>query len=475
MENFWDFNVWGGINLIGVLLISLIIANALKRVIRPLQASLIPTSVLGGLLLLIAAGIFKLITKRTLFESAFFGGNGTTNLEIITYHMLALGFIATTFKSAGGKLTKKRTGEIFNTGVTTVSTYLLQGIFGMVISIAAALIIPGFFKAAGILLPFGYGQGTGQALNYGGIFENEYSFDGGKSFGLSIAALGFLSASIGGVVYLSWLKRKGKITTVIGGEKAVLSEQIQGENEIPMQESIDKMTIQVALVVLAYLFAYLLMFGLGKLLPGMKSVIFGFNFLLGVLSASLIKLILKLLTKIKLVKREYVNNFLMTRTSNFFFDIMVVAGIAAIRLSVLQKYWGILLIMGAVGLVITFVYNHFVAKTLFPEYTEEQFLMMYGMLTGTASTGIILLREIDSEFKTPASDNMVYQNFPAIVFGFPMMLIATMAPVKPWLTLLILVGFFAVMNVILFRSQLLNLIMEKTTPKKTDSTGGDAE
>lgn len=469
MENFWDFNVWGGINLIGVLLISLIIANALKRVIRPLQASLIPTSVLGGLLLLLAAGIFKLITKRTLFESAFFGGNGTTNLEIITYHMLALGFIATTFKSTGGKLTKKRTGEIFNTGVTTVSSYLLQGIFGMVISLIAALIIPGFFKAAGILLPFGYGQGTGQALNYGGIFENEYGFDGGKSFGLSIAALGFLSASIGGVIYLSWLKRKGKITTMIGGEKAVLSEQIQGENEIPMQESVDKLTIQVALVVLAYLLAYFLMFGLGKMLPGMKSVIFGFNFLLGVLSASLIKVLLKLLTKIKLVKREYINNFLMTRTSNFFFDIMVVAGIAAIRLSVLQKYWGILLIMGVIGLTITFVYNHFVAKTLFPEYTEEQFLMMYGMLTGTASTGIILLREIDSEFKTPASDNMVYQNFPAIVFGFPMMLIATMAPVKPWLTLIILIGFFAVMNVILFRSQLWRLVWDKLVMKKSDS------
>ncbi len=468
MENFWDFNVWGGINLIAALLISLILANALKRTIRPLQASLIPTSVLGGLLLLLAAGIYKVITKRTLFESAVFGGNGTTNLEIITYHMLALGFIATTFKSSGGKLTKKRTGEIFNTGVTTVSTYLLQGVFGMVITLIAALAVPGFFKAAGILLPFGYGQGTGQALNYGGIFENDYGFAGGKSFGLSVAALGFLSASIGGVIYLSWLKRKGRITVSIGSEKAFRSEEIQGVNEIPMQESIDKLTIQVALVITAYLISYLLMFFLGKALPGMRSVIFGFNFLLGVLSATLVKLVLGLMKKMKILKREYVNDFLMTRTSNFFFDIMVVAGIAAIRLSVLQKYWGIILIMGIIGLVITFIYNHFVAKTLFPEYTEEQFLMMYGMLTGTASTGIILLREIDPEFKTPASDNMVYQNFPAIVFGFPMMLLATMAPVRPWLTLIILTLFFIVMNVILFRNVLIRMIRKKA---KDNSSG----
>ena len=81
-------------------------------------------------------------------------------------------------------------------------------------------------------------------------------------------------------------------------------------------------------------------------------------------------------------------------------------------------------------------------------------MAMYGMLTGTASTGIILLREIDEEFKTPVADNLVYQNFPAIVFGFPMMLLATLAPKKPILTFIILVAFFAVMNVILFRKQI---------------------
>ena len=144
----------------------------------------------------------------------------------------------------------------------------------------------------------------------------------------------------------------------------------------------------------------------------------------------------------------------MTRASNFFFDIMVVAGIAAIRLDVLGKYWGIMLILGVVGLVITYAYNRMVAKTLFQEYQEEQFLAMYGMLTGTASTGIILLREVDGDFATPAADNLVYQNFPAIAFGFPMMLLATLAPIKPILTLIILCLFFAVMNVILFRKQI---------------------
>ena len=461
MENFWDFNVWGSFNLIAVLLIGLLAANMLKKSIKPLQASLIPTSVLGGGILIVVAGIYKMLTGDVMFDTAFFGGNGTANLELITYHTLALGFIAASFKTSKGKLTKQRTAEIFNTGVTTVSTYLLQAVLGLSISIVATLVIKDFFSAAGVLLPFGYGQGTGQALNYGTIYENDFGFVGGKSFGLTIAALGFISASIGGVIHLNILKKRGKIKATATEEGALRSEQIQSENEIPMQESMDKMTVQIALIAVAYLIAYLLMYLLGNLLPGMKSVIYGFNFLLGVLAATLVKAVMGLFKRKNIIKKEYTNDFLMTRASNFFYDVMVVAGIAAIRLGVLERYWGIILIMGIVGLVTTYIYNYFVAKTLFGEYCEEQFLTMYGMLTGTASTGVILLREIDGDFKTPASDNLVYQNFPAIVFGFPLMLLATLAPTKPILTLIILTLFFAVMNIILFRSKIFRIKPKK--------------
>ena len=454
MSNFWDYSVWGFLNLLALLLLSLLAANMLKKWFPFLQKSLIPTSVLGGAILLIISGIYKAVFSTEMFDTAFFGGNGTSNLEIITYHTLALGFIASTLKTSQNKLGKKRLGEIFDTGVSTVSNYLLQAIFGMGISLVVALIIPGFFKAAGVLLPFGYGQGTGQAMNYGNIYETQFGFEGGKSFGLSIAALGFISAALGGVIHLNVLRSRGKIQAIRSTEKKLTGSDIQGADEIPMQESIDKMTVQVALVLAAYLLSYLIMMGLGNLLTGMRAVIYGFNFLLGVLAATLIKLIISLLTKAGIVKKVYTNQFLQTRISNFFFDVMVVAGMAAIRLQVLARYWVVLLIMGVVGMVITYIYNRLIVKVLFKEYPEEQFLMEYGMMTGTASTATILLRELDPDFKAPAAENMVYQNFPAIVFGFPMMLLATLAPVQPLLCLLIFIGFFAVMNVILFRRQI---------------------
>ena len=455
MQNFWEFSVWGPVALFGTLLISLLGANILKKKLPFLRNSLIPTAVLGGLMLLIISVVYEAITGDLFFNTKYYGGDGATELEVITYHALALGFIATAFKPSKGKHGLKRNGEIFDTGVTTVSTYLLQAVLGMGITVIAAMIATDFFPAAGILLPFGYGQGTGQALNYGTIYETENGFIGGRSFGLTIAAFGFLSAAIGGVIHLNILKRRGTVIVHEDeGTDAMISEDVQTPDEPPMNGSVDKLSMQFGFVFGAYMLAHVLIMVLSLLLPAFQSVLYGFNFLVGVLIATVLRVGCSHLRRRGIMKKQYVNGFLMDRISGFCFDLMVVAGIAAIRIEVLEGYWPILLILGVVGAFSTYFYNRFVAKKLFPEYAEQQFLMMYGMLTGTASTGVILLREIDPAYETPAADNLVYQNFPAIAFGFPMMLLATLAPKDPNLTLVIFVAFFAMMNLILFRRQI---------------------
>ena len=456
MTNFWDYSVWGGINLFAVLLLSLLFANLLERKCKFLQKTLIPTPVLGGLILLFVATIFEASTGDLLFDTAFFGGNGMTLMEMITYHCLALGFIATSFKPSKERMNKKRSVEVFNTGITTVATYLIQAILGMGITIFISMfVMKDFFPAAGLLLPFGFGQGTGQAMNYGNIYESSYGFIGGKNFGLTIAALGFLSASIGGVIHLHLLKRKGLFLPSVE-EKAehYVSEDIQAADEVPMNGSMDKLTIQIGFVLMAYVASYFIMYGLGCLLPGLRSILYGFNFLFGVLITVAINSVLTILRRKKIMNRQYVNGFLMDRISGFFFDMMIVAGIAAIRLDALKNYWIILLVLGVLGLIVTYLYVFWVCHKLFPEYKHEQFMVMYGMLTGTACTGVILLKEVDRNLETPASENLVYQNLPAMVLGFPMMIVATMAPIQPILTLVIVVLYFIVLNVLLFRNKI---------------------
>ena len=116
MFNFWDYNVWSWILLMAVLLGSLLVGNTLRRKIPFLRNSLIPTSVIGGTVLLIFAAIYKAITGEVFFDAAIFGGDGsvpgtlsgTAVLEIITYHALALGFIASSLKSSDKPTGKKR-------------------------------------------------------------------------------------------------------------------------------------------------------------------------------------------------------------------------------------------------------------------------------------------------------------------------------------------------------------------------------
>ena len=80
--NSWDFNYWGFFDIVAILLLALIAANVLKKYIKFLRESLIPTSVLGGLFLLIISTIYKAITKQNIFETSFFGPAEPEALEL---------------------------------------------------------------------------------------------------------------------------------------------------------------------------------------------------------------------------------------------------------------------------------------------------------------------------------------------------------------------------------------------------------
>ena len=163
------------------------------------------------------------------------------------------------------------------------------------------------------------------------------------------------------------------------------------------------------------------------------------------------------LRKKGVMTHTYINSYMMNRLSGMFFDAMIVAGIAAINWHNLQGLLVPLLIICIIGGVGTFIYLKIVAKKIFPNYEHEMFFSMFGMLTGTASTGMILLREIDPNFETPAANNLVLQQVPAIVFGAPLLLLMSFAAESLFNSLIVFgicVLMFIVYNIILFRKQI---------------------
>ena len=458
----WDANVWSFLITMALLFGAMILANTLCNLIPFLKRLMIPSSVLGGFILLIVNTVFKYCFEFELYQ--------TSMLEILTYHGLGLGFSAMALRNVQKKTDERSKTGAFDTGITVVATYLLQAILGLVITVVLYYLLSSFF-ASGILLPMGYGQGPGQAYTWGHTYEASYGFTNGTSFGLAVSSMGFVSATVGGIVYLSHMRRKGRFSGETGknaDDSNMTLEEYSGKNEIPLSESMDKFTIQVSLVFCAYIMAFLFMKGvnllvetgvLGGLGATVQSMIWGFQFLFGTVFGILLRAIIGKLRKTNIMKREYINNFMMNRISGFMFDIMVIASIAAINLNAFTNPsfvipLTIICILGAVG---SYLYLRIVCPRMFPRYKDEAFLSLYGMLTGTASTGAILLREIDPKFETQASNNLVYQQPWAILFGFPIFLLLGVAPQsvgKCLLTLGICVVLFVVMNTILFRKRL---------------------
>ena len=439
-----------------ILATALLVGNVLRTKIPFLKKSLIPSALLGGLLLLLfkaIPGCEDLINKPV--------------MEIVTYHALGLGFVALALKN--NKIESKSTPmKVIETGALTASTYVIQGIVGLIVSILFFYLGKHLFYAAGLLLPMGYGQGPGQALNFGKIFtgwaeKQDISFPG-ADFGLSIAAMGFIVGSVVGVIYMNILRRKGVLSRKkIAGAQVNKLEDYESKGEIPDAESIDKLSVQICMVLFVYFLVYLFTNWIQGMELGnfgtntLKPMLWGFNFLIGTLFGILFKWLLSRFKKAKLMSREYINNYMLNRISGFCFDIMIVAGTAAISFENFGKFVLPFIIICALGAIVTFIYVLIVSRHLYPDYKYEAFFSMFGMLTGTASNGMILLREIDPKFETPAANNLVLQTLSAIVFGFPVLLLMGYAPQSmkaTWITLGILVVFWAALTVFMLRTKI---------------------
>ena len=439
-----------------ILATALLLGNVLRTKVPFLNKSLLPSALLGGLLLL----IFKQFPScREVINKPM--------MEIVTYHALGLGFVALALKN--NKIESRSTPmKVIETGALTASTYVIQGIVGLVISILFFYFGRRLFYAAGLLLPMGYGQGPGQALNFGKIFTGwatQQGFDfPGADFGLSIAATGFVVGSVVGVIYMNILRRKGILSRKkIADAQVNTLQDYESEGEIPDAESVDKLSIQICMVLFVYFLVYLFTNWIQGMELGnfgtntLKPMLWGFNFLTGTLFGILFKNLLKVFKRTKLMSREYINNYMLNRISGFCFDIMIVAGTAAINFNELGKFVLPFVLIVGLGAVVTFIYVLWISKHLYPNYKYEGFFSMFGMLTGTASNGMILLREIDPKFETPAANNLVLQTLSAIVLGFPVLLLMGFAPQSmkaTWITLGILVVFWAALTVFMLRTKI---------------------
>jgi len=415
-------DLWNIVIQLGLIAFAILACNLLRSRVRAIRSAMMPVAVMAGFLLLLLkyAGLIRI--------------DGTM-MEFLVYHGIALGFIAMSLR-VPDRAANRRDRAALKSGAIIVSTYMVQGVVGLIISITLGYtLMPGLFKASGLLLPMGYGQGPGQANNVGSSYQS-LGFAGGRSFGLAIAAAGYLCACVVGVILLNVLARRGKVRPAKRTSDDDLAVSFfQDKNELPVADSIDRLSLQLALVLLCYLLTYLvtrgLTAGIAALSAGLaatvNTLLWGFNFIIGSALAVLVRMLLEKGARMGLLERQVQNNYLLNRISGFFFDLMIVAGIASISIEDLSGLWLYFILMAVSGGVVTWFHLKRVCRWAYPDYYHEGLISMYGMMTGTISSGILLLREIDSDFRTPAANNLVSGSSVGIILGAPVLVLVSLA------------------------------------------------
>lgn len=397
----------------------LLLGFMLRNLVPFFRKYLVPSCMLGGLLGLFAAnmGVLNLFGSARPNFSAF---------QTVIFHMFNLTFICFGLGGFGSGI--KGAGRNILKGMCYIATascavcgFMIVGIVLFIVGWNAVFGVQ-LFESAGQIMFTGFGAGPGAAMSMGRTWEQAGVPGGLASLGLAYGALGYVCSLLVGVPVATWMRKKRGLPT---GDAIPEAEQrgVYAEDaECPpagllrtMSHNIDGMSFQAALMLLAYLMAYGVMGLLSLALPpkGMGIV--------WSLFSSMICLPCGIIVKEALLKRVFHADCLFdsgchTRLLNILVDFVAVASLLGIQITVLKEWWPIMLPSCAVLSAIV-VAGLWLCYRKNAEYGAERFLGGVGNLTGSITSGLVLIRIIDPEYKSTVPQELSLQGIPITIWG----------------------------------------------------------
>lgn len=421
------------------LAVMLLVGTLLRAKIRFFQNYLIPSCLIGGLvgLILMSTGLIRI---------------STAELENAAYHFFNISFISIGLTpsigtgSRGPKKEKRLRGALWM-ALTQSAIFPLQAVCGGLMVMILALAGIELFPTFGFFIPLGFEEGPGQALSFGKVWES-VGFENAATIGLTFATIGFFFSFFVGVPLVNWGLRRGLAS---GGLKSIPKHVLTGimppgsgreeAGKLSFHSgNVETLAFHSALVGLVYLLTYLIIKTLGLLLPAdVASMLWAFFFLIGLGLAYIIK---GLMAGLK--ADHLIDVGMQRRITGWSVDFLIVATIMAIQLTVVRQYLLPIGVMSITGGIVTTAVVVYLGNRLW-SYNLERTAAVYGTVTGTVSCGLLLLRIVDPEFKTPVSVEIAIMN----VFSIPAIGLGTVLVNGPiwwnwplWLTVLV---FLAVM------------------------------
>lgn len=396
---------------LGWISIMLLLGVILRAKIKLFQTLLFPASLIGGVIgfIVISAGGVN-VSHDTFTVIA---------LHLFTIGFISIGLTGTDSKNGDGASRK----VIFRGAIWMALIFIMcaniQSITGIGILYGLNQVMDPIWEGVGALVGVGFTQGPGQAVNLAAVWESSYKIPDAVSIGLTFAAVGFFIAAAFGVPLANWGLKKGIATHASGNIPddfrvgiALKDEGIVAGKQTTHAANIDTFAFQLAIILAIYFVTFIEAGYITDLFPKVfKPMGYGLTFFWGMLNAIIVRLIL---AKFKIVFT--IDNNVQRRITGTTVDFMIVATMMAVQIGIIWHYIIPISLICTVAAAFTFLIATYFGKRN-GGYPLERTLAMLGYCTGTAATGLLLLRIVDPEFKSPVAMEMGLMNIFCLFFG----------------------------------------------------------
>ncbi|TWT53223.1 Sodium/glutamate symporter [Rubripirellula amarantea] len=291
--------------------------------------------------------------------------------------------------------------------------------------------------AFGMLIETGFAGGHGTAAAMGQVFESEMSFlSGGRDLGVTMATIGLVYGVISGVVWVNLGIRRGWTRPKNSSDQqdvdAIAGDETANDTNLEQLPSsrgpaIEPLLLQMIWLTIAFAIGWLLQASVGELAEWIETAFNPASSVASEVGEA------KLHQKIQL--SEIVNSFplfiytllggwivrwalsvlgishwidgpMISRICSMAMDILVVAAIASLDISIVSGQFESLLVLVIGGSLWTAFCLLVLSRQILPrEHWFELGLINYGMSTGTTATGFVLLRMIDPKLESGAAED----------------------------------------------------------------------
>jgi ESS family glutamate:Na+ symporter len=420
-------------------LAAMLYAGAILRMrVALIQTYLVPASIVGGVL---GFAVLNLGLAPTL------GGQEQTADVFMpfTFHFFTLSFMSLVLTGAnkdGGGSRPLMLGGLWLAFLWTGSL-VLQALTGLgVFEVYNFITGAGVDNVLGMLVAHGFTQGPGQALALGAIWEAEFDIKDAASIGVVYASFGFIVSFIVGVPVARSIVSRGLNEN---RDASIDDEFLRGayNNDTHVQlgrhithpSNLESLAFHLGLLGIGYVLTDLWLANMQSIVGEAKlgeipvGLFFSYNlfFVHGLIVCSIMRAIIDRMEWGYLIDDD--TQRMVTGTS---VDLMVVATILSIKISVLATLWAPVLAVVVIATFVTALLCFTFARTS-EKFGYERSLASFGCCCGSTGTGLLLLRILDPDFRTPVAKELAFFNIAILVTTIHILLV--MAPILPSLSM----------------------------------------